>query len=45
MMVVSRKQALPLAIVRLIFKHVDNLTTLSKIVEAYPGLLECMLER
>ena len=44
-MVVSREQALPLDIVPLIFEQVDDLTTLSKIVEAYPGLLECMLER
>ena len=44
-MVVSREQAQPLAIVPLIFEQLDNLTTLSQIVEAYPGLLECMLER
>lgn len=45
MMVVSREQALPLDIVPLIFEQIDDLKTLSKIVEAYPGLLECMLER
>ena len=44
-MAVSREQALPLNIVPLIFEQVDDLTTLSKIVEAYPGLLECMLKR
>lgn len=44
-MVVSRQQTLPLDIVPLIFEQVDDLTTLSNIVEAYPGLLECMLER
>lgn len=44
-MVVSREQALPLDIVPLIFEQVDDLTTLSKIVEAFPGLLQCMLER
>lgn len=45
MIVVSREQALPLDIVPLIFEHVDDLTTLSKIVEAYPSLVECKLER
>lgn len=45
MMAVFREQALPLDIVPLIFEQVDDLTTLSKIVEAYPDLLECMLER
>ncbi len=44
-MVVSRKQALPLDIVPLIFEQVGDLKTLSKIVEAYPCLLECMLQR
>ena len=44
-MAVFREQALPLDIVPLIFEQVDDLTTLSNIVEAYPGLLECMLER
>ena len=44
-MVVSREQALPLDLVPLIFEQVDDLKTLSKIVEAYPGLLGSMLER
>ena len=44
-MVVSQKQALPLDIVPLIFEQVDDLATLSKIVQAYPHLLECTLER
>ena len=44
-MAASRERALPLDIVPLIFEQVDDLATLSKIVEAYPGLLEPMLER
>ena len=45
MMEVSREQTLPLDIIPFIFEQVDDLTTLSKIVEAYPGLLRYMLER
>ena len=44
MMAEYRNQALPLDIVPLIFEQVDDLTTLIKLVEAYPGLLECTLK-
>ena len=44
-MIVSRQQALPLDIVPLIFEQIDDLATLSKIVEAYPDLLEGTLQR
>ena len=44
-MELPRRKALPLDVVPLVFEQVNDLTTFSKIVEAYPGLLECMLER
>ena len=44
-MAASRELALPLDIVPLIFEQIDDLATLSNIVEAFPGLLEPMLER
>ena len=44
-MVVPREHVLPLDIIPLIFEQVDDLETLSKIVEAYPGLLGCNLQR
>ena len=44
-MAVSRRQTLPLDVVPLIFEQVDDLITLCNIVEAYPSLLECILER
>ena len=44
-MAVPREQNLSRDIVPLIFEQVDDLTTLSKIVEAYPSLLEYILER
>ena len=44
-MLVSRERALPLEVVLLIFEQIDDLTTLSNIVELYPRFLNPILER